>query len=256
MPALLRSLMVTILLTLVATPATARTVTILLGNVPPNVDRNGHGREIEIISRIADACGWTPIFRIEPYGRHWRSFQDGAGDAVGTVPPGLDLGGTHTASYITYRNGVSVLASRGIHPTSLDDLADLSIVAFMGAHTAIPGLTEAKEHFFSYQEIADQMIHSRLLFAGRVDAVLGEGMIVAEYNHRLAKTDRDRFDTTQPVIFTPIFAPTHHEMVFRDPALAEAFNGCLDAVSDDLPAITAQYANRYRDVIGDAYDTE
>ncbi|WP_299444600.1 transporter substrate-binding domain-containing protein [uncultured Rhodospira sp.] len=236
-----------------ATPAFGQDLTVLMGDLPPHTNHDGTGREVEVIARVAKECGWTTAFQVEPFGRHWRSFEEGAADAVGTVPVGMDLGGSATDPYITYMNGVTLLDSTGVAPTSLADLEGLSVVTFANAANIIPGLAEAKDSFAAYREVADQITHSRLLFTGRVDVVLGEGMIVAEYNDRLGQEDT-RIDTAQPATFSPIFAPTPYTLVFRDPALADAFDTCREAVADDIAAINATYIDRYRDVIGTAYD--
>ena len=234
-------------------PAHAQDLTIKMGELPPHIDSDGSGREAELIRSVAEACGWTVSFEVEPFTRHWRSFQDGAGDAVGTVPVGMDLGGTATDAYVEYRNGVTVLDQSGLAPSSLDDLSGLSVVTFAGAEGILPGLPEAKSTFSDYREVADQLTHSRMLFGERVDAVLGEGMIVAEYNHRLASDADSVVDATQPATFTPIFEATPYTMVFRDAELAAAFDTCLEQASDQVDTINADYVARYRDVIGDAY---
>ena len=234
-------------------PALAQDLTIKMGELPPHVDSDGTGREAELIRSVAEACGWSVAFEVEPFTRHWRSFQDGAGDAVGTVPVGMDLGGTATDVYIEYRNGATVLDASGLTPSSLDDLSGLSVVTFAGAEGILPGLPEAKSTFSDYREVADQLTHSRMLFGERVDAVLGEGMIVAEYSQRLSDDPDSVVDATQPATFTPIFEATPYTMVFRDPDLAAAFDSCLAQAADQVDAINADYVARYRDVIGDAY---
>ena len=54
----------------------------------------------------------------------------------------MDLGGTRTAPYVAYRNGVTMLDATGIEPTSLDDLAGLNVVAFAGAAGTIIGIVQ------------------------------------------------------------------------------------------------------------------
>ena len=191
------------------------------------------------------------MFDVEPFTRHWRSFENGTGDAVGTVPIGMDLGGTPTAPYISYRNGVTMLDATGITPTSLEDLSGLDVIAFAGATDILPGLLEARAGFSSYREVGDQLSHSRLLFARRVDAILGDGMITAEYNRRLANGPITTVDAGQPTTFSPIFEPTRFAMVFRDADRAAAFDACLDRSQDAIAAVNATYVERYRDVIGE-----
>ena len=232
-------------------PALAEDLEVRMAEIPPHMDVGGEGREADIIRAISKACGWTVMFDVEPFTRHWRSFESGDGDAVGTVPIGMTLGGIQTDSYVTYRNGVTMLDATGITPTSLEDLAGLDVVAFAGATDVLPGLLEARAGFSSYREVGDQLSHSRLLFAGRVDAILGDGMITAEYNRRLANGPILAVDASQPTTFSPIFEPTRFAMVFRDPDRAMAFDACLDQSREAIAAINAAYVERYRDAIGE-----
>lgn len=235
----------------VAGPALAEDLEVRMSEIPPHMDMNGGGREAEIIEAVADACGWTVRFVVEPFTRHWWSFQNGDGDAVGTVPVSMDLGGTPTDPYVVYINGVTLLDDTGIAPTSLSDLAGLDVVAFAGATDILPGLLEARAGFASYREVGDQYSHSRLLFGRRVDAILGDGMIAAENNQRLADEPILMVDTDQPATFHALFEPTQFAMVFRDPDLAAAFDACLARSTEAIDAINDRYADRYRDVIGD-----
>ena len=231
--------------------ALAEDLEVQMAEIPPHMDVDGEGREADIIRAVSKACGWTVMFDVEPFTRHWRSFESGDGDAVGTVPIGVTLGGTQTAPYVTYRNGVTMLDAAGVTPTSLEDLSGLDVVAFAGATDVLPGLLEARAGFSSYREVGDQLSHSRLLFAGRVDAILGDGMITAEYNRRLANRPITAVDAEQPTTFSPIFEPTQFAMVFREANRASAFDACLDQSRDAIAAINAAYVERYRDVIGE-----
>ncbi len=239
------------LLTLVAAPVLAQDLEVRTAEIPPHMDLNGAGREADILNTVADACGWTMTFVVEPFTRHWWSFEAGEGDAAAIVPIGTDLGGTPTDAYVSYRNGVTILDATGRTPTNLNDLAGLDVVAFAGATGVLPGLLEARAGFASYREVGDQFSHSRLLFGRRVQAILGDGMIIAEYNKRLANAPVAIVDTDQPVSFYPLFEPTPFAMVFRDPEMAMAFNDCLARSADRIDAINAGYVARYRDLIGD-----
>ena len=138
----------------------------------------------------------------------------------------------------------------------LSALSGQSVIAFMGASDIIPGLKDAVPAFKSYKEIADQIGQSRMIFGQRVDAVIGDGMIFAEYNRQL----RDQagglmFDPNQDVTFQATFAPSDYGMYFRSEALTADFNRChAEAVADgSLAAINRAWADRYRDTLGDQY---
>ncbi|PIE07139.1 MAG: ABC transporter substrate-binding protein [Rhodobacterales bacterium] len=244
-----------IALGLVAGAAQSDTIHIIGAELPPMMMGSGEGREAEIISSTLARCGHEVTWEIQPFRRHLASYESGKGDAVTTVPVGMTVPGTHTGVYFHYQNGVSTLAT---HPavTSLEDLAGETVVAFQGASETLAPLAEAEGSFASYREITDQKVHSQLLFSGRADAVVGDGMVFAEYNRQLAENvGRYVFDLSQPVVFKAIFEPLSFVMVFRDARLAADFDRCFAESEADgtIAAINTAWADRYRDVLGDQY---
>ncbi|WP_282078324.1 transporter substrate-binding domain-containing protein [Epibacterium ulvae] len=234
----------------------AETLTILAGNLPPMVDAHGKGREAEVITTVLERCGHSVTFKIEPFTRHWKSYAAGEGDGVATVPMGMELPGGQSGAYIQYQNGVSSLSARNDNFAALENLQGHSVIAFMGASQIIPGLADATSEFSKYQEIADQIGQSRMIFAGRVDAVIGDGMIFAEYNAQLQANSEDlRFDPHQDVSFQAIFAPSDYAMNFRSDAITADFNRCYgDAMADGtLDAINKKWVEKYRDTLGAQY---
>ncbi len=179
--------------------AMARAVTVLVPEVPPMVFPDGTGREASIIGEALAACGHQAVFKVVPFGRHWIDFRDGAAvDAVSTVPEGMAMPGARSVPYILYQNGASVLKTSGLRVSSLADLAGKRIITFAGAPDVLPGLRAAMPSFADFRERADQLVHSNLLFAGRVDAVLADGLIFAEYNRQLLEKDSGRSALRSP----------------------------------------------------------
>ncbi len=244
-----------IALGLVAGAAHSDTIHIIGAELPPLMMGDGEGREAEIITATLAHCGHEVTWEVQPFTRHWASFEKGKGDAVTTIPEGMPFSGTATGVYLLTQNGVATLASHaGV--AALDDLAGQSVVAFQGAADMIAPLAEARDSFGSYREITDQKTHSQLLFSGRIDAVIGDGMIFAEYNRRLAEdASRLDFDPTQPVVFKATFQPSSFVMAFRDAERAAEFDRCFAEVEADgtIAAINTAWADRYRDSLGDQY---
>jgi len=236
--------------------AQAEALTILAGYLPPMITAEGTGREAEVITTVLERCGHSVTFQVEPFTRHWHSYMVGEGDGVTTVPIGMELPGGQSGPYVQYQNGVSSLSDRNDNFTGLEDLQNRSVIAFMGASQIIPGLADATSRFSEYQEIADQIGQSRMIFAGRVDAVIGDGMIFAEYNAQLQANSEDlRFDPHQDVSFQAIFAPSDYAMNFRSDAITADFNRCYgDAMADGtLDAINKKWVEKYRDTLGAQY---
>lgn len=247
-----------------ALPAAARPVTILAPELPPMMTADGTGREASIITETLAACGHEAHFKVVPFGRHWNDYRDGvqAGghvDAVTTVPAGMEMPGSRSVPYIFYQNGASVLKSSGLTVRSLADLAGKRVITFSGAPDVLPGLRAAIPSFGDFRERADQMVHSNLLFAGRVDAVLADGLIFAEYNRQLQEKAKSAgglpFDPAQPVQFTAIFPPTSYSMVFRDESLRTDFDRCFAELKAKgrVDAIDREWVARYAATVGDRY---
>lgn len=253
------AVIVLLLVMALAGPVRAAELRIVGGLLPPMLDEAGRGREADIIGETLARCGHTAAFTVQPFTRHWQSFAAGGEfDAVATVPEGLALPGHRSAVYIRYQNGVSYLAARGLAVADLAGLAGKQVIAFAGARGILPGLEAAIPGFASYTEQADQINQSRLMFAGRIDAVLGDGLIFAEYNAKLRRQGQAQplgFDPGQAVVFRAIFPDTPYTLAFRDEAMRDAFDRCFAelAAAGRIDAINRSYVERHRDVLGDQY---
>lgn len=236
--------------------ARADDIRIIVHDLAPMIMPDGAGREAEVIKNVLDRCGHSVAFEFAPFGRHWQVYEDGRGDAVVTVPREMTLPGTPTRSYVQYHNGASLLAGNAAEVTNLGSLTGRSVITFMGGRTILPGVDAAVSNFSSFKEIADQHRHSMMIFAGRVDAILGDGMIFAAYNEQLRAAGKDRgFDPHQPVIFKAIFDPTSYRMNFRSPVHAADFDRCFAEAeaAGDISRINSAWVERYRDTLGNQY---
>lgn len=253
-----------IALLMAAAAGTARAdqeIVISAGLVPPHITAAGAGREADILRETLGACGYRAVFAVRPFARHWDAYaQDPRHDAVATAPPERALPGTLAAlGYVSYQNGASFLADRAIAARRADELAGLRVVAFAEARSILPSVDAAAAAFAEYREVADQETQSRLLFSGRADVVIGDGMIFAHFNDglraRAAAGERLGFDPGRPVAFTALFPPTPYGVRFRDPRIAAAFERCFEALAarGRIDAINAEYAARYRATLGTEY---
>ncbi len=243
-------------LSLTAAPAFADTIQILAADLPPMVYSDGSGREAEIVTEVMAHCGHEVEYVVQPFTRHWASFEGGAGDAVMTVPLGMPMAGAQSAPYISYQNGVSYLTSSGSDFAALDDLAGLSIAAFEGASGILPGLADAQGSFGSYREMADQKTQSKLLFGGRVDGILGDGMLFAAYAASLRDAgSASGVDANQELEFRAIFEPSNYAMNFRDPDMSVAFDRCFSELEANgtIAAINTKWIDKYRDTLENNY---
>lgn len=238
-----------------ALPVQADEIKVLAGNLPPMFLDDGKGREAEIITAVMEKCGHTVSYEIQPFTRHWESYKSGAGDAVATVPQGMPIDGTPSDVYIQYQNGVSFLTDSGASYDGLADLAGKKVIGFKGAESIIPGLSDHTGSFADYREVTDQITQSRSLFGGRVDAIIGDGMLFAEYNQQLRGQSDLRFDPNQSVTFKAVFDSSPYTMAFRNAAHAEDFNRCYKELDADgtIAKINTAWVDKYRDSLGDSY---
>lgn len=246
--------------------------------LPPMVVLEGTGHEQKILTETLGRCGFEPRFVLFPFGKHWQAYaapdQDRGGvagqaagtaaddarfDAVSTVPPDLSLPGARSADYIWYQNGVTVLDTSGFRPVSLADLAGRRVIAFADARKILPGLEAVIPTFASYTEKADQMVHSSLLFAGRVDVVLSDGLMISEFNRRLRERvgggEQLAFDPSRRVHFHALFPPSPYHMVFRNSTQQQVFDRCLSemVLSGRHDALMREAVSPYRSTVGDQY---
>jgi len=234
--------------------AAARNLDILAAHIPGAAEPDLNGRDIELVSATLRECGFRPNFVLQPFERHARTYRDSPNfDGIMTVPLFWNLPGYSTSAYIWYQNGAFYNYSRIGPVENMDDLQGMDVVTFREGIDVL-GIEDRVRDFASIAEIADQSIHSRLLFMGRVDAILADGFVVAEVNRRIFESKRrneswpSQSDTFR---FAPIFNPAPHKMVFRDSKHAEAFDRCFDSLrrSGVVGDINQKYIDKYQNVL-------
>lgn len=227
---------------------------ILAPQIPGAVEANLEGRDIELVLATFSECGLEAEFIMQPYERHARTYRDREDfDGITTVPLHWRLPGSSTSAYIWYQNGAFYNHSRVGPIERIQDLAGLRVVTFREGVDVL-GISDNAPEFASLTEIADQTIHSRLLFMGRVDAILADGFVVAEVNRRIFSQKRrgENWPSQSDAFrFAPIFNPAPHKMVFRDPDLATAFDECFDDLqhSGVIDEINQKYIDKYQNVL-------
>lgn len=235
----------------------ARTLTILAPDLPGAVAEGGVGRDAESVRSALRLCGYEAQFIVQPFGRHILTYQSSdTADAVMTVPLGQDLPGYSTSAYIWYQNGAVYDVNRLDRVDGIESLFGHDVVTFKNG-ISILELEDLQSRFGSLFEVTNQKIHSHLLLLGRVDAVLADGLIVANVNRQLLESadlvvryvGHPRFE------FSPIFQPTPYKMVFRQQSLAKAFDRCFDEAYSVgvIEEINERYIRPFQDLLGHRY---
>lgn len=226
-------------------PPPRGTVTMLIGNsLPPYIieeEGGARGFEFDIAQEALALAGFTMAPRFVPFARVPVELGRGLADAALTVNASSGLQLCYSDTYIVYRNYAISLASRGLQIAEVTDLRQYSVRAFQNARLYLgPDFAAAVEGHASYTETPSQLTQNSMLFAGRVDVVVGDINIFNWYSRQIPPQQR------QPVALHPIFLPVEYKVGFRDPAQCQAFNQGLAQLraSGRYDAIIAGYTQR------------
>ncbi|WP_291906318.1 MULTISPECIES: amino acid ABC transporter substrate-binding protein [Marinobacter] len=227
---------------------------VLAPEIPGAAEPSLNGRDIELVLASFNECGFDAQFVFQPFERHARTYREREDfDAIMTVPLHWRLPGYSTSAYIWYQNGAFYNYSRIGPVEGINDLAGLDVLTFRQGVDVL-GISSDVPEFASLTEIADQTIHSRLLFMGRVDAILADGFVVAEVNRRIFSEKRrgESWPSQSDAFrFAPIFNPAPHKMVFRNLEQAAAFDICFDdlRLAGVIDEINQKYIDKYQNVL-------
>ena len=218
-----------------------------MGVTLPSAFRDdGRGKEQLFLDHLIVQC-MDLDYTIERtlYGRHMIDFARSDFDFVTTVPSGTEIRGRfESRPYISYTNGVITLA--GARIDSLDDLHGKRVVSFDGASAVLPGLAEARGNFALYLEKAKQELHTKMLLANRVDAVISDPIIF--YAHTRELVSAGAIDARN-LEFHHILEELHFSAYFKDESLRDAFDACVAEMFES----GAQERLRYEFYINELY---
>jgi polar amino acid transport system substrate-binding protein len=217
---------------LLALTAHATEITVGFRPVPPYVVQDPvtgqlSGLEYEIIVAAFTAQGYQVKPSVMPLARMADAFQARILEAAAPLLPTTVGSGTLSQSYLSYHNVVFVLKESHRNIQRVSDLSGLSMAAFQTAKRILgPEFTRVAETSPDYEEEAQQVLQVRMLFTGRVNAIVGDSRILNYYIH----DPNVGVDTSKPVQEFPVFPPTNYGVGFRDPTVAAAFNVGLAAI--------------------------
>ncbi|MDX1485219.1 MAG: ABC transporter substrate-binding protein [Alphaproteobacteria bacterium] len=241
-------------------PAEGKDLRIIAPNIPPHFDESGKGRIGDVIAATLARCGHRVSFTMVPFGRHWKDYTDIPGfDGLATAEADQTFPGFTTMPFIHLQDGATVLAhSRLKGITSVTQLHGRRVIAFPNAENIL-GIQSSVARFESFKTRSNRFDQIRPLFAGRIDAVLADGLITARFIGVLrenAKAGKEPgIDAGIPVVFRKIFPPGPQRLYFRDRRIARDFDTCFKALRADgsVARITRPYVDRYRAVLGNQY---
>lgn len=247
-------LLAALLLTLAA-PEAGRAQAIQVGigfSIPPYVIREtDSGVEVDVIREALRVVGFEAEFIYLPNLRLPIAFADGSVDCV-AANSGYDLTADSgvQAHYsditVVFQNFAVTLEHRGLRVGSIRDLAGKTVLGFNNAakylgeeFAAMAAVNE------TYSELADQALQVRMLYSGRVDAVISDKRIFLYWRKQLVDSrDAEAVSLDAHVVFHPIFSPSPRHVGFRDERLRTLFNQGLHILRANgaLRAIEERYA--------------
>ncbi|QYK04544.1 substrate-binding periplasmic protein [Shewanella zhangzhouensis] len=212
--------------------------------IPPYViqQENG-GLELDILRQALARRGHYAVIHYMPLSRTFRELKDGKLDGIINTKEHMLDGVFYSDEVIRFHNCVISLESRNLEINSINDLKDLSVVAFQQAARILGtefGLTVAKSP--SYSEIAAQRHQIHLLFKGRTDVIVMEKNIFAYY--RKKELEAGFLEARLDVREACIFEPTGYRFAFRSARIRDDFNEGLSSMREDgtLAAILQKYS--------------
>ncbi len=213
-------------------------------SLEPYVDEtSGKGLEVDIIRAALKASGHTLVIGFVPQARVPLALRSAQFDGAATLTPDSGVEGAYSDVYIHYVD--MVIAPKGKLQAALRvaDLQSLRVVGFQNASQYLgPDFAAMVKANPRYSEQAQQLSQVRMLFGGQADAIVSEARI---FEYQVGQL-RSRKFSEKPfeVDFFPLFEQIPYRMVFRDPALRDAFNAGLARIRQQ--GTLAQMESRYQ----------
>lgn len=233
-----------LLLCLGAFPVMAESLKVGFGtHKPPYIfEDQARGLEYDIVLAAFAQQGRL----VEPYHapleRLHRMLERAELDAITSTNIASGVPAYYSEIYIEYQNVAISLAARKVQISGIDDLGLYSVSAFQRARFLLgDDFRSMALSNRSYREEARQITRNMLLYAGRVDVIIGDRRIFRAF-HPLVE---DRVDIHQPVVEHWLFPPTGYRVGFVREADRDLFDQGLAAIIDngEYQRIEARYAD-------------
>lgn len=231
------------LLCLLPLRGAAETLRLGLGShKPPYIfEAERRGLEYDLLDAAARRAGFRMQPFFAPLERLHLMLAAGQIDAIATTSALSGVPAHYSQPYIAYQNYAVSLASRHLVLHDIADLDAYSVSAFQRARLLLgPRFGSMAAHNPRYREEAQQIVRNRLLYAGRVDVVVGDRRIIEYFRREVAR----QVDVGQPLAWHALFAPTHYQVGFVSAASRDRFDLGLAQLrrSGEYRAIEARYA--------------
>ncbi|WP_089085467.1 substrate-binding periplasmic protein [Aquitalea magnusonii] len=201
---------------LAVTGSSSHAVVLQIGfgsNKPPYVfESERRGLEVDLIVAAARRAGMEVQPFFAPMERLQSMLQQGRLDGIATTNPYSKLKAYFSQPYLEYHNVAVALTQRKLVLHDISDLSRYAVSTFQRARQLLGPQFEAMASSNPrYREEGDQQVRNQLLYAGRVDVIVGDWRIISYFNQQLPP----ELVARQPITVYPLFAPTPYQMAFR-----------------------------------------
>ena len=240
--------------------ASSKALEIVVPYLPPQFLHDGSGRAGDVVQATLKSCGHAVRFTSVPYGRHWQRYRNEPKfDGLGTAEGDHTFPGFSTKPFIRFQDGATTLKGSGFDTfTNVQQFHGSRIGTFIDAERIL-GIDVSVPKFSAFQQRTNRFDLIRPLFAGRIDAIFGDGLITEYFIELLKEKSQsgieiDIYDGKMSS-FRKIFNPVPQILYFRDEAISDDFDRCYQKLLDsgEIERITKPYVDQYRHQLRDQY---
>ena len=197
---------------------------------PYIIHKSNTGIELDIIKTVLKKAGYSLKVTYLPFLRIPLYLKDKKIDAATTINEASGIKHVYYSdSHIFYQNVVVSLKSKHLNITKVSDLKGLKVIAFQNANKYLgKEFKEVIPKLKFYQELANQKLQVKLLFAKRVDVIILDVNIFKYIRQHLKN-----IDTKQAVTISKVFPKTYYKVGFLDKKVRDKFNIELRKIKKD-----------------------
>jgi polar amino acid transport system substrate-binding protein len=206
------------------------TVGVGLSLEPYIIQKNNSGIELDIVKTALQNAGYKVKIKYLPFLRLPLYLNDKKIDAATTINENSGIKNVYYSDKdIYYQNVVVTLKSKHLNIKKISDLKGLRVIAFQnGTKYLGEKFKNVVPKLKFYQELANQKLQVKLLFAKRVDAIILDVNIFKYIRQHLKGVD-----TKQKVVIFNVFPKTYYKVGFLDKQVRDNYNKALEKMKKD-----------------------
>ncbi|NPA55709.1 MAG: amino acid ABC transporter substrate-binding protein [Epsilonproteobacteria bacterium] len=197
---------------------------------PYIIKKNNTGIELDIVKTALQNAGYKVKVKYLPFLRIPLYLKDKKIDAATTINEHSGIKNVYYSDRdIYYQNVVVTLKSSHLNIKKVSDLKGLRVIGFQNSDKYLgKEFRDVIPKLKLYQELANQRLQVKLLFAHRVDAIILDVNIFKYIRNHLKD-----INTQQKVVIFEPFAKTYYKVGFLDKNVRDKYNIALRKMKKD-----------------------